>query len=605
MFGVKRTHETTQANSFQEIPNLNLAPSYTATEEELLAEGWRQVSKKRNTATTPDRCETVPTDSQQPSTSHATHTTTTGPTQTTDQPHALSKFKTAPRDGETHYSVMSRINDKNITVKVTAREDSKGCWVLTPKDVDAYTFLKEQASLLEITPAKKETWAVVYNMPQSIQAKELLRLPHIKEAVRCTTRNKMPTTQVKITVVGPVPRQVDLGIFGSYPTRTWVPEPQRCHKCQRFGHHQLRCYGTQTCGVCSGPHDTTECTRKHKEGQKTTNKCPNCAGRHHAWNTRCPERLRRVWNLRETALPQHQTTPAVAMRRSPVAPWASQQHLQTAPPPLSQVTHWPAPPTRQAQPTQTHPARPTPTPTPQTRSATHTTTTAPATQTRGGSNTRRTTRHDPGNTQPTNTPQPQPQQNCQTTDTQTRQAPQTKATTTTQTRQAPQTATTTTPSRHTEMEALEERLLEKMASRMQQQQQATNEQLTSLSKQFHTLQEQITKQMRGHITRFTDGVLQILTLLPEEQTRLQAHVESFMEQFQKDHAQTILQTPTSKPAAQTPTPSHPATPVVTRDTCPTHQPRPTTTHLTQTCEEVSMDETLLTVSQSFSGTSTV
>ena len=112
-------------------------------------------------------------------------------------------------------------------------------------------------------------------------------MPNIKHAKRCVTKDGSPTTQVKVTFVGPVPEVVHSRLFGTYPTHPWVPQPMWCYKCQKFGHHQSNCYRQDTCGVCSGKHSTEDCTTKHKTGHLTTEKCPNCQGTHHAWNKPC------------------------------------------------------------------------------------------------------------------------------------------------------------------------------------------------------------------------------------------------------------------------------------------------------------------------------
>ncbi|KAG0726314.1 hypothetical protein GWK47_036866 [Chionoecetes opilio] len=44
----------------------------------------------------------------------------------------------------------------------------------------------------------------------------------------------------------------------------------------------------------SQAHASEQCIRCHKARQLTTARCPNCFGGHHAWNPRCPERLRRL-----------------------------------------------------------------------------------------------------------------------------------------------------------------------------------------------------------------------------------------------------------------------------------------------------------------------
>ncbi|GBN01702.1 hypothetical protein AVEN_211119-2 [Araneus ventricosus] len=47
--------------------------------------------------------------------------------------------------------------------------------------------------------------------------------------------------------------------------RTYIPNPLRCFKCQRFGHSKTSCRGTLTCARCAevGP-ESTDCTRTEK-----------------------------------------------------------------------------------------------------------------------------------------------------------------------------------------------------------------------------------------------------------------------------------------------------------------------------------------------------
>ncbi|GBO40288.1 hypothetical protein AVEN_190982-1 [Araneus ventricosus] len=55
--------------------------------------------------------------------------------------------------------------------------------------------------------------------------------------------------------------------------RTYIPNPLRCFKCQRFGHSKTSCRGTLTCARCAEVgHESTDCTR--------TEKCVNCKGEH-------------------------------------------------------------------------------------------------------------------------------------------------------------------------------------------------------------------------------------------------------------------------------------------------------------------------------------
>ncbi|GBN81757.1 hypothetical protein AVEN_191949-1 [Araneus ventricosus] len=51
--------------------------------------------------------------------------------------------------------------------------------------------------------------------------------------------------------------------------RTYIPNPLRCFKCQRFGHSKTSCRGTLTCARCAEVgHESTDCTRTEKQKKK-------------------------------------------------------------------------------------------------------------------------------------------------------------------------------------------------------------------------------------------------------------------------------------------------------------------------------------------------
>ena len=60
-----------------------------------------------------------------------------------------------------------------------------------------------------------------------------------------------------------------------------VQRPQRCYKCNEYGHLRTRCTKNTTCGKCSGNHETDGCTA-------TEPKCPACNGPHTVMDPGCP-----------------------------------------------------------------------------------------------------------------------------------------------------------------------------------------------------------------------------------------------------------------------------------------------------------------------------
>ncbi|GBN38828.1 hypothetical protein AVEN_265111-1 [Araneus ventricosus] len=62
--------------------------------------------------------------------------------------------------------------------------------------------------------------------------------------------------------------------------RTYIPNPLRCFKCQRFGHSKTSCRGTLTCARCAEVgHESADCTRAEK--------CVNCKGEHTSFSRNC------------------------------------------------------------------------------------------------------------------------------------------------------------------------------------------------------------------------------------------------------------------------------------------------------------------------------
>ncbi|KAG7171036.1 Nucleic-acid-binding protein from mobile element jockey-like 4 [Homarus americanus] len=142
--------------------------------------------------------------------------------------------------------------------------------------------------------------------PLELPVEAVIKHSKVTKAERCvTSRDKAQTRQALVDIKGTVPEEVDLGNWGTYKLRPFVPEPLRCYKCQKFGHHQSRCHKNVRCGICSQSHMTEMCIQKHKDGTITTAKCPNCGKKHHAWSTSCPERRERMQVAMAKVQPQN------------------------------------------------------------------------------------------------------------------------------------------------------------------------------------------------------------------------------------------------------------------------------------------------------------
>ena len=69
-------------------------------------------------------------------------------------------------------------------------------------------------------------------------------------------------------------------------TRTYIPRPRRCYKCNEYGHGIKTCRNPSvcmTCGEACGEENNT-----HPNPCTSTPKCPNCSGPHNAASKDCP-----------------------------------------------------------------------------------------------------------------------------------------------------------------------------------------------------------------------------------------------------------------------------------------------------------------------------
>lgn len=110
----------------------------------------------------------------------------------------------------------------------------------------------------------------------------------------------------------------------------YIPNPLRCYKCQRYGHHKNNCRGNQSCQVCSEEgHDSRDCSN--------TPKCKNCNGNHPAYSKDCP-----TWEQEKKIVKtkvENNITFQEARRRckagSAAGPVTYAQVVVPAPPPLA------------------------------------------------------------------------------------------------------------------------------------------------------------------------------------------------------------------------------------------------------------------------------
>ena len=84
-----------------------------------------------------------------------------------------------------------------------------------------------------------------------------------------------------ITFRFPTPPETMKMGFERVKVQLYVPQPLRCFKCQRFGHHRENCKRDEVCGRCGQPdHNDSSCNKPVK--------CVNCSEKHTAFSKDCP-----------------------------------------------------------------------------------------------------------------------------------------------------------------------------------------------------------------------------------------------------------------------------------------------------------------------------
>jgi hypothetical protein len=137
------------------------------------------------------------------------------------------------------------------------------------------------------------------------EMKEELKMYKVIEVRRILVRRngvQVPTNTFILSFALPKPPTSIKAGYISIPVDPYVPNPLRCFKCQRFGHHQSNCKADVVCPRCSQKgHDGTDCNEQVK--------CANCKGNHPVYARDCPvwkreKEVQRIKSERNISFPE-------------------------------------------------------------------------------------------------------------------------------------------------------------------------------------------------------------------------------------------------------------------------------------------------------------
>ncbi|KAG0718515.1 hypothetical protein GWK47_052309 [Chionoecetes opilio] len=157
-------------------------------------------------------------------------------------------------------------------LQMYVRPNLKGEYILTPKDdasTDRMCGLAQErdapARLVLLDPAERHTKAVLQRYSHDMPLEAVRDHPSVISAGRLrAVRDRAPTRQVLVELIGAAPDRLDLGPWGKYSMHHYEREPLRCYRCQWYNHLQGRCQHPVRGGVCSQAHASEQCIRRHK-----------------------------------------------------------------------------------------------------------------------------------------------------------------------------------------------------------------------------------------------------------------------------------------------------------------------------------------------------
>ena len=165
---------------------------------------------------------------------------------------------------------------------------------------------------------KGVVWCREFDMMSEDELKAELSSQQVTEVKRIsvTRAGKKEKTHTYILTFGSpyLPAEIKAG-YMKVSVKSYIPNPMRCFKCQRFGHHRDKCKSLEVCERCGN----ADHSKEHCEVDPV---CTNCKGKHAASSKDCPtfKKEKEITKIKiEKNLPYSQARKVYESQTAPVA----------------------------------------------------------------------------------------------------------------------------------------------------------------------------------------------------------------------------------------------------------------------------------------------
>ncbi|KAG1713966.1 hypothetical protein GQR58_002026 [Nymphon striatum] len=114
-----------------------------------------------------------------------------------------------------------------------------------------------------------------------LQELESQGITSVKKISISKNGKRITTGTIILTFNSPEPPKAIKAAYLNVSVDRYIPNPLRCFKCQKFGHHQTSCKHNAVCGKCGDPNHSDD-------GCEKTPCCVNCKGKHPSYSRECP-----------------------------------------------------------------------------------------------------------------------------------------------------------------------------------------------------------------------------------------------------------------------------------------------------------------------------